>query len=85
MKDWQPVAELESLLHALEAELLSTTDEEIRDALGRHQPARIAVRTVSTAVAMPDIIDWRRDQPARLRPVDVIGIQPSLTPRIAAS
>jgi hypothetical protein len=55
MKDWQPVAELESLLHALEAELLSTTDEEIRDALGRHQPARIAVRTVSTAVAMPDI------------------------------
>ena len=58
MKDWQPVAELECLLDALEAELLSATDEEIRDALGRRQPARIAVRTVSEAIAMPEVIDW---------------------------
>jgi hypothetical protein len=58
MKDWQPVAELESLLDALEAELLPATDEEIRDALGRRQPARIAVQTVSAAIAMPEIIDW---------------------------
>lgn len=58
MKDWQPVAELESLLDALEAELLAATDEEIRDALGRRQPARIAVRTVSSAIAKPEMIDW---------------------------
>jgi len=58
MKDWQPVAELERLLDALEAELLSATDDEIRDAMGRRQPAHIAVRTISAAIAMPDIIDW---------------------------
>ena len=37
---------------------MSATNEEIRGALGRRQPARIAVRTVSTAIAMPDMIDW---------------------------
>jgi hypothetical protein len=58
MNDWQPVTELERLLDALEAELLSATDEEIRDALGRHQPARLAIRAVADAIAMPEIIGW---------------------------
>jgi len=58
MNDWQPVAELERLLEALEAELLSATDEEIRDALGRRKPARSAVRAVSDAIAMPEMIGW---------------------------
>lgn len=58
MKDWQPVAELECLLDALEAETLSATDEEIRDAVGRRQPARAAARAVSEAIAMPETIGW---------------------------
>jgi hypothetical protein len=58
MKDWQPVAELERLLDALESQLLSATDEEIRDALGRRQPAGITVQAVSNAVAISDWIGW---------------------------
>jgi hypothetical protein len=58
MKDWQPVAELERLLDVLESELLSAADEEIRDALGRRQPAGSAVQAVSNAIAMSDWIGW---------------------------
>jgi hypothetical protein len=58
MKDWQPVPELERLLDALESELLSATDEEIRDALGRRQPASSTVKAVSNATAIPDWIGW---------------------------
>ena len=58
MKDWQPVAELERLLDVLESELLSAVDEEIRDALGRRQPAGSAVQVVSNAVAMSDWVGW---------------------------
>lgn len=58
VKDWQPVTELEFLLDALEAELLAVTDEEIRDALGRRQPARGAVLAISDATAFSDTIGW---------------------------
>jgi hypothetical protein len=58
MKDWQPVAELECLLDALESELLSATDEEIRSALGRRQPAGSTVKAVSDAIAISDWIGW---------------------------
>ena len=58
MNDWQPVTELERLLDALETELLSATDEEIRDALGRRQPAHLAVRAVADATGMPETIGW---------------------------
>jgi hypothetical protein len=65
MKDWQPVAELERLLDALEAELLSASDEDIREALGRQQPARSAIRAVSDAITTPDMIEW----PVGVRPL----------------
>jgi hypothetical protein len=58
MKDWQPMTELERLLDALEAELLSAPDEEIREALGRQQPTRTTIRAVSDAIATPDMIEW---------------------------
>ena len=58
MNDWQPVIELECLLDALEAELLSASDEAISDALGRRQPARMAERAIADAVSAPDTTSW---------------------------
>jgi hypothetical protein len=58
MNDWQPVIELECLLDALEAELLSASDEAISDALGRRHPARMAALAISDAALTPDTTGW---------------------------
>lgn len=58
MNDWQPVIELECLLDALEGDLLSASDEAIRDALGRRRPARVTELAIADAVSAPDATGW---------------------------
>lgn len=53
MRNRRPIRELERLLDALELELLSAGDDEIREALGQRQPSRIVVEAVSRAVPAP--------------------------------
>ena len=65
MKDWQPVAELERLLDALESELLSAGDEEIREALGRRQPANAVIEAVADAVPRLETVVWTRHTAGR--------------------
>jgi hypothetical protein len=65
MKDWQPVAELERLLDALESELLSAGDEEIREALGRRQPANAVIEAVADAVPRLETVVWTRHATGR--------------------
>ena len=59
MTDWRPVAELQSLLDALESELLSASDAEICEMLGRGQASRAALLAIIDATAMPDALEWR--------------------------
>jgi hypothetical protein len=58
MKDWQPVAELERLLDALESEILSAGDEEISEALGRRRPSDIVIEAVSDSMPGPETVTW---------------------------
>ena len=60
MRNRRPIRELERLLDALESELLSAADEEIREALGRAGPSRLVIDAVSGALSAPDALAWPR-------------------------
>jgi hypothetical protein len=60
MRNRRPIRALERLLDALESELLSAADEEIREALRRTEPSRRVIEAVSRAISAPDTLAWSR-------------------------
>ncbi|HTU55925.1 MAG TPA: hypothetical protein VMF62_18325 [Acetobacteraceae bacterium] len=62
MRNRRPIRDLERLLDALESELLSAGDDEIREALGPRQPSRRVIEAVWGARSAPHPLAWPRPQ-----------------------